>query len=57
MLVRDVLPRYLTVLEKLITYLSEVNVHPVVAGDEVSVVGFSVLQFHQHWVVLCGSEQ
>ncbi len=38
-------------------HLSEIYIHPVVAGDEVSVVRLSILQFHQHGMVLRRAQQ
>ena len=37
--------------------LSQVDVHPVVTGDKVAIVGLSILQFHQHRVVLRSAQQ
>ena len=39
------------------TRLPEVDVHPVVAGHEVAVVGLPVLQLHEHGVVLGRAQQ
>ena len=39
------------------TRLPEVDVHPVVAGHEVAVVGLPVLELHEHGVVLGRAEQ
>ena len=33
-------------------HFPQVNVHPVVARDQMAVVGFAVFELHQHWVVL-----
>ena len=37
--------------------LSQVDVHPVVTGDKVAVVGLPILQLDQHWVVLRSAQQ
>ena len=39
------------------TDLSQVDVHPVVTGDQVAVVGLPILQLDQHWVVLRCAQQ
>ena len=33
-------------------HLSQVDVHPVVARDQVTVVGLAILELHQHGMVL-----
>ena len=39
------------------TDLSQVDVHPVVTGDKVAVVGLPILQLDQHRVVLRSAQQ
>lgn len=38
-------------------HLPQVDVHPVVAADQVPVVRLPILQLHQHGVVLCRLQQ
>ncbi len=38
-------------------YLAQLNVHPVVALNEVAIVRLAILQLHQHWVILGGAKQ
>ena len=40
-----------------ITDLPQVDIHPVVTGDEVAVVRLPILQLHQHGVVLRSTQQ
>ena len=44
-------------LELIRTDLSQVDIHPVVTGDEVAVVSLPVLQLDQHGVVLRSAQQ
>ena len=37
--------------------LTQVDVHPIVAGDKVAVVGLPILQLDQHGVVLRSAQQ
>ena len=39
------------------TDLSQVDVHPVVTGDKVAVVGLPILQLDQHRVVLRSNDR
>lgn len=36
---------------------SQVDVHPVVTADQVTVVCLSILQLHQHWMILSSLQQ